>query len=228
MTELPEFKIKRHARARHLRVRVYLDHIDVLVPARCAQREVKQFIDQSMDWIVSTWQQKKQHMLSQAQRPSCLLLFNSELPIQVHYQAQKKLFVFSEQAHTVYLNEEHATLGLVHFILAYAKQHLPHVLQQMSQQIGIEYQHSQIRFAKSRWGSCNTQHKIMLNAALVLVPMTLVRYVCIHELAHVKHFNHSAQFWSLVGTFDHEFMQHKQQLQQFEWPYWLLTQLNYV
>jgi len=34
----------------------------------------------------------------------------------------------------------------------------------------------------------------------------------VHEVAHLKHMNHSAQFWNLVAAYDPEFKHHKKWL----------------
>lgn len=52
--------------------------------------------------------------------------------------------------------------------------------------------------AKTRWGSCTKQGRIMLNWRLIMMPETVRRYVMVHELAHLTHFDHSRAFWSLV------------------------------
>ncbi len=54
------------------------------------------------------------------------------------------------------------------------------------------------RKAKTRWGSCSSKDFISLNIALAALPRTLSDYIIIHELAHIKHKNHSKEFWALV------------------------------
>ena len=57
-----------------------------------------------------------------------------------------------------------------------------------------------LKTTTSRWGSCNKRTKtIMLSVKLLLVEEELLNYVCVHELAHLKHSNHSALFWNLVS-----------------------------
>lgn len=52
--------------------------------------------------------------------------------------------------------------------------------------------------AQTRWGSCSMRSGIRLNWRLVHFRIALVDYVAVHELAHLLHMNHSAQFWSVV------------------------------
>ena len=55
-----------------------------------------------------------------------------------------------------------------------------------------------IRCQRTRWGSCSTRGTVSLNCSLVFLKLEVVRYLFVHELAHTKHMNHSANFWRLV------------------------------
>ena len=52
--------------------------------------------------------------------------------------------------------------------------------------------------ATARWGSCNTDREVRLAWRLVKAPPELIDYVVCHELAHLRHMNHSAAFWAEV------------------------------
>jgi predicted metal-dependent hydrolase len=54
--------------------------------------------------------------------------------------------------------------------------------------------------AHTRWGSCSQHGRIRLNWRLILAPAWVCEAVIIHELAHLKHMNHSADFWALAQT----------------------------
>jgi predicted metal-dependent hydrolase len=56
-----------------------------------------------------------------------------------------------------------------------------------------------ISSANSRWGSCNSRREVRLAWRLVKARPALVDYVVCHELAHLRHMNHSREFWAEVG-----------------------------
>jgi predicted metal-dependent hydrolase len=55
-----------------------------------------------------------------------------------------------------------------------------------------------ISSALGRWGSCNSRREVRLAWRLVKAPTELVDYVVCHELAHLRHMNHSPAFWAEV------------------------------
>jgi len=54
--------------------------------------------------------------------------------------------------------------------------------------------------ARTQWGSCTIQGVVRLNWHLVKMPLHLIDYVVVHELAHLIEMNHSAAFWRVVES----------------------------
>ena len=48
--------------------------------------------------------------------------------------------------------------------------------------------------AGTRWGSCSSQGRIRLSWRLILAPPNVRRYVVAHEVAHLVHLDHGAEF----------------------------------
>ena len=51
-----------------------------------------------------------------------------------------------------------------------------------------------------KWGSCSPKGEVILNPHLIKAPRLCIDYVLIHEMAHIKHHDHSPEFWSLIDT----------------------------
>jgi len=48
--------------------------------------------------------------------------------------------------------------------------------------------------AGTRWGSCSSEGRIRMSWRLILAPPDVRRYVAAHEVAHLVHLNHGAEF----------------------------------
>lgn len=66
----------------------------------------------------------------------------------------------------------------------------------------VPYPNLKIRKMTSRWGVCNRKNNnVTLNSELIKYDISKIDYVIIHELSHFVHFNHSKEFWLVVGKY---------------------------
>lgn len=56
-----------------------------------------------------------------------------------------------------------------------------------------------VKDTRSRWGSCTADGVVMINWRLIMAPRFVQDYVVAHEVAHLRHLDHSARFWGLVA-----------------------------
>lgn len=79
-----------------------------------------------------------------------------------------------------------------------AKSYLPQRVEQLAEQLGLEYNRVFIKNTKSRWGSCSSMNNINLSLHLMRLPDHLIDYIILHELAHLIHRNHGPGFWGFL------------------------------
>lgn len=61
----------------------------------------------------------------------------------------------------------------------------------------------ELRFKRlrSRWGSCDSKGTVTLNIMMMQLSYEQIDYIIVHELAHLRHMNHSKQFHDLVKQY---------------------------
>ncbi len=65
--------------------------------------------------------------------------------------------------------------------------------------LGVTHRALRLSSAKTRWGSCTADGRILLNWRLIHFPLSTIDYVVAHELAHLKEMNHGPRFWATVA-----------------------------
>lgn len=79
-----------------------------------------------------------------------------------------------------------------------AKLFLPQRLDSLARRHGLAYRQAKVNSSAGRWGSCSGKQGINLSCYLMLLPLKLIDYVLLHELAHTREMNHGPAFWSLL------------------------------
>lgn len=87
-----------------------------------------------------------------------------------------------------------------------AKEILPQRTAYWSQLMGLYPTQIRITSARRRFGSCSSEGHICYSWRLMQYPPEAMDYVIVHELAHLKHMNHSPAFHALVAKYlpDHK------------------------
>ena len=71
-------------------------------------------------------------------------------------------------------------------------------VEQWSEKTGIKYGLLHFRKQTKRWGSCTPSNNIVINTEAIKLPFSLIDYLIVHELCHVKYKDHSKDFWAEV------------------------------
>lgn len=102
-----------------------------------------------------------------------------------------------------YLGEKHTNQAINkdELYAQKAKEMLPSLVQKHAQRMNAFPTKLSFRKNKTRFGSCSAKNAVSLNILLMKFPQEVIEYVIIHELAHIKHKNHSAQFWKHIEVF---------------------------
>jgi predicted metal-dependent hydrolase len=67
------------------------------------------------------------------------------------------------------------------------------------ERMGVSARNISIAEGRCRWASCSAKGNLRFHWKCMMTPTTVIDYLVVHELAHLIHHNHSADFWNEVA-----------------------------
>jgi len=162
-----------------------------LSASRLSKKQVNAFILENKTWVL---QQHGSFKDIYAQGASFYYL-NEKFSIEHHSSA----LCFKDKS--VYLHPTKAKLQCDNFYKTQAKAYLPERVQFWQEKMDLYATELGFRLAKRRWGSCNAKGKISLNPYMMKLSFEMIDYIIIHELSHLKHLNHSKEFYQCIQDY---------------------------
>jgi predicted metal-dependent hydrolase len=89
-------------------------------------------------------------------------------------------------------------------------------LEEFNKFYGFKYKNVTIRNQKTRGGSCSQKGNLNFNYKIIFLPEYLADYIVVHELCHLKEFNHSKNFWNLVHKTVPNYNKFNKELRQYD------------
>ena len=86
--------------------------------------------------------------------------------------------------------------------------------------LGVQWKKLSLSNAGTRWGSARVDGSIRLNWRLVHFKMSVLDYVVVHELSHLRVMDHSPRFWDTVRAVVPDYAAQRAQLKSEAVPKW--------
>lgn len=215
LADLP-YVLRRSARARQLRLLVKPSGIELVVPVDTPEKAALLFLMQHRDWAERKLVEIRERLAqkSPAVRPllanGCRVPFQGEETLLQVQSSGSRTLISRRQDGTFDIRvragspeeEDHQVrAALFAWVKHWLKAEAGRVAQAYAPTSGLQPRTIRIKQMKTRWGSCGPHHDINLNWLLAFAPPPVLEYVIVHELCHIRHRNHSADFWALVGRY---------------------------
>lgn len=203
------FRLRRSRQARRLSMKLNPDRVLVVVaPPRASLKQVEGFITRHAGWVQQ--QMMKLHQVVALQPGALFSLLGQEVTL-AHTPDMRHHALHDGVLH-IGGQERQFNTRLKHYLYALARQTIVQEADRASQHIGAPYQAVALRDTISRWGSCSRHGNLSFSWRLVFAPRAVLEYVVCHEIAHLRHMDHSPRFWGLVAELMPDYDAHRQWL----------------
>ena len=200
------YTIKRSPKRRKLTITVERDRsIVVHAPESTSEETIREVVESKRQWIY----EKTTHTQKYAERPHPpgkeLVNGESALYLGREYQVE----VIPTDSTEIRFGQRFlipASLAgerrrvLRNWYIKRAKERILPEVKSIAAMLGVEFASAKIVDNRFRWGSCTVKNNVNLNWRLIKAPMFVIKYVIVHELAHLLEANHTPRFWNIVRT----------------------------
>jgi predicted metal-dependent hydrolase len=185
----------------------------VYAPYSTLKCEIERFINEKESWIVEKLSEKERSIkgAEKAFLPGEKFLYLGELfPLEIQDNHCKE-YPLKLSFGKFILDKDHIEKARDLFIQWYkreAKERIGERVKYYSNRLQLFPKGVKITSAKYRWGSCSRDNRLSFSWR-IMVPLSVIDYVLIHELVHIKEKNHSRSFWSYVESIIPDYKGHR-------------------
>lgn len=153
-----------------------------------------------------------------AETESGKVLFQGKLyPARVHLTPDQEQGVdFSGDSFNIYLQTPQADPNTLmeNWLFAKATEVLKAKTAEWAAKIGVTYNSVVIKNQQTLWASCSAKRNINYTYRIIKMPEAIRDYLIVHELCHLLHMNHGAEYWQLVGQYSPDYKAHRRWLNE--------------
>ncbi len=106
------------------------------------------------------------------------------------------------------------------WLMRQAKQVFTERLNHFAPQLGVQWRKLSLSSAGTRWGSASADGSIRLNWRLIHFKQSVIDYVVVHELSHLRVMDHSPRFWDTVRAVVPDYAELRNELTDEGMPRW--------
>ena len=206
-------------KVKNINLRIYPDRrIYISAPMNLDSGYIENFIKSKKNWIEEI--QKKLDKIPKAEELQYvtgekLYYLGKIYELEVVLSNENRVFLHEEK---MILKIKEDTFELKKNVISRwyfekAKILFKDVMEKYLKLLNEEIDHLSVKKMKSRWGSCNHRKKyINLNVELVKKPLVCIEYVALHEIAHLRHPNHSKDFYYHIERYMPDYRQREKLL----------------
>jgi predicted metal-dependent hydrolase len=213
------YTLKRSSKRRSIGLRIDDRGLTVSMPLRASELWLDSVLNEKAAWVVEKlhgWQARLPLAKATWQDGESLDYLGELLTLRVERgsfvaAAQKRdeaLYVFVKAS----ASEAHIERAVTLWYRAQALQLFTDRCAHYAALMAVVPLRIELSTAKTLWGCCTASGTVRFNLQLIKLPLHLIDYVVVHELAHLHQMNHSAAFWAEVKTACPDYLKNRAEL----------------
>ena len=206
-----DFTIARSARRRSISIEIRKAQVVVRAPMGAAQSLLLDFLRQKAAWVRAKISEQQQTLAIQPEprsyaQGSQIPLLDESLTLVLGRGPRAAIARVDQYLHLILsprsrLSDEAQIRQLLsRWYQQQALNILTRKTAQLTAAMGLVCTQVSIKATRSKWGHCTSRGAIQYNWQILLAPEAIVDYLVAHEVSHLRHHNHSADFWALVAS----------------------------
>ena len=210
------YTLKRSSKRRSIGLRIDDRGLTVSMPLRASESWLHEVLQHRADWVVDKldgWQARKSPQQSWQDGE-----FIPYLGEQLTLRVMPRTSAAQQQGEELHVGVSGAVTAvkLEKKVMAWYRQQAMILfaarVAYYAPQMNAAPREMKLSSAKTRWGSCTSRGTLRLNLQLIKLPLYLIDYVVVHELAHLHEMNHSAAFWQVVQSACPNYLRYRSEL----------------
>ncbi|TNF45218.1 MAG: M48 family peptidase [Epsilonproteobacteria bacterium] len=221
MSLLPQYTHIVNPKLKHIYLTFDNEGNLVIKSPKVSQRKIEQLLLKKSSWINNSrekLQQKKGKALDFTQTLELYFLGQAyPLTLKSHDKKRARLDFDGERFTLFYhtYDEELFQRHIDRFYKEEAQQYLPSQVEHWTQKMHLSPTALRFRKTRRQWGSCSGKNVLSFNTMLMKLPIDVIQYIIVHELAHIKHKHHQKSFWLLVERHLPDYKQRVKELKNY-------------
>jgi len=207
--EIP-YDLRRSATASERRITVTPGRVEVMALSSDGDDDIAGFLTRKRQWVFNTVREMERIAATRHSVPR--FITGSKIPYRGRNMTLTVRRSDAERAQVTYRNgfivdlphwtkedtDQLVASELRHWLRHRARHDVQDIAREYARRFDLKPRTIRVGDLTHGWGSCGPEGNVLINWHLIFAPATVLRYVVVHELAHLRDRSHGPEFWALM------------------------------
>lgn len=207
------------SKIKNLYIHIKAGKVIVKAPSRARDKDIERAVEEKKKWIY----EKLENMnVDRYKQGSNVFLLGKVYPLKIKFIKPNISNIYIENGNMIveipkkYKKEYEKIIEelLDDVYMKVAEKEVDMAMQIVTRIVGIKPNKYRIKKLKTAWGTCTSNKNITINSSLMKYDRTVIQYVVLHEICHLKYMNHSKEFWNMVEQYMKNYKEIRRRLKE--------------